>query len=195
MSGDWYDTVLLPSGEVLLVVGDVAGHGIDAVTGMVTLRNCLRGLAITGAGPAALLGWLNSAACHLTDGIVGTAICGLYDPAARVLRWAQAGHFPPVLVRDGRASQLSAESGLLLGADPDASYTEACTSPRAGDALLLFTDGLIEQRNESVDRSLEALLRIAGRPVTDISSYADHLVGLASSDTDDDACLVAVRIR
>jgi serine phosphatase RsbU (regulator of sigma subunit) len=187
--------VLLPSGEVLLVVGDVAGHGIDAVTGMVTLRNCLRGLAITGAGPAALLGWLNSAACHLTDGIVGTAICGLYDPAARVLRWAQAGHFPPVLVRDGRASQLSAESGLLLGADPDASYTEACTSPRAGDALLLFTDGLIEQRNESVDRSLEALLRIAGRPVTDISSYADHLVGLASSDTDDDACLVAVRIR
>ena len=51
VSGDWYDTVPLPSGDVLLVVGDIAGHGIDAVTGMVALRNCLRGLAITGAGP------------------------------------------------------------------------------------------------------------------------------------------------
>ena len=112
-----------------------------------------------------------------------------------MLRWAQAGHFPPVLVRDADASQLAAPSGLLLGADPDASYTEASASLRAGDTLLLFTDGLIERRNEPIDQSLEALLRIAGRPVTDISGYADHLVGLASSDTDDDACLVAVRIR
>ncbi|HYZ54926.1 MAG TPA: ANTAR domain-containing protein, partial [Streptosporangiaceae bacterium] len=60
VGGDWYDTLLLPSKEVLLVVGDIAGHGIDAVTGMVAARNCLRGLAITGAGPAKLLGYLNS---------------------------------------------------------------------------------------------------------------------------------------
>ncbi len=98
--------MLLPSRQVLLVVGDIAGHGIDAVTGMVALRNCLRGLAITGAGPASLLGWLNEVACHLTDGIIGTAVCGLYDPAARTLRWARAGHLPPVLVRDGSATEL-----------------------------------------------------------------------------------------
>lgn len=195
VSGDWYDTVLLPSSEVLLVVGDVAGHGIDAVTGMVALRNCLRGLAITGAGPAVLLGWLNSVACHLTDGIVATAVCGLYDPASRVLRWARAGHFPPVLVRAGQARQLDGPSGLLLGVDPEASYAEASTPLQLGDALLLFTDGLIELRDKSIDEVLDALLRIAAEPVTDISSYADRLVELATSDTDDDACLVAVRIR
>ena len=88
VSGDWYDTVPLPGGQIFLAVGDIAGHGIDAVTGMVALRNCLRGLAITGAGPAALLDWLNKIAFHLTDGIIGTAVCGLFDPQSRSLRWA-----------------------------------------------------------------------------------------------------------
>ena len=120
VSGDWYDTVPLPSGEVLLVVGDIAGHGIDAVTGMVALRNCLRGLAITGAGPAALLGWLNGVACHLTDGIIGTAVCGLYDPADRTLRWARAGHLPPRAGPRRRGRELELPQGVLLGADPDA---------------------------------------------------------------------------
>ena len=195
VSGDWYDTVPLPGGQVLLVVGDVAGHGIDAVTGMVALRNCLRGLAITGAGPGALLGWLNNVACHLTDGIIGTAVCGLYDPASRSLRWARAGHMPPVLVRDAVAQELSLPQGLLLGVEPDASYEEVTTSLLPGDALLLFTDGLIERRDESIDDSMESLLRIASRPVGSVASYADHLLSRAPSDTGDDACLVAVRVR
>ena len=195
VSGDWYDTVPLPGGEVLLVVGDIAGHGIDAVTGMVALRNCLRGLAITGAGPAALLGWLNGVACHLTDGIIGTAVCGFYNPASRELRWARAGHLPPVLVRAGEARELSLPQGLLLGADPGASYEEVTTSLRPGDALLLFTDGLIERRNEAIDDSTDALLRIASLPVSSITHYADHLLSHAPSDTGDDACLVAVRVR
>jgi len=195
VSGDWYDTVRLPGGQVLLVVGDIAGHGIDAVTGMVALRNCLRGLAITGAGPAALLGWLNGVACHLTDGIIGTAVCGLYDPATRALRWARAGHMPPVLVRDGVARELSLPEGILLGAEPEASYAEVTTSLRPGDALLLFTDGLIERRHEAIDDSMGSLLRIASRPVSSIADYADHLLSHAPSDTGDDACLVAVRVR
>src|SRR4029077_7710874 len=101
VSGDWDDTVELPSQQVLLVVGDIAGHGIDAVTGMVALRNCLRGLAITGAGPGTLLGWLNGGACHLTARIIGTVVGGIYDPALRTLRCSRAGHLPPLLVRDG----------------------------------------------------------------------------------------------
>ena len=92
---------------MLLVVGDVAGHGIDAVTGMVAARNSLRGLAITGAGPAELLGMLNGVMCHLTSGVVGTVVCGLYNPETRVLRWARAGHLPPVLVRGGTAAASS----------------------------------------------------------------------------------------
>ena len=195
VSGDWYDTVLLPSKKVLLVVGDIAGHGLDAVTGMVAVRNSLRGLAITGAGPGTLLDWLNRAAAHFTDGVLGTAICGLYDPADRSLRWARAGHLPPIVVRDGRAEQLALPEGLLLGADPDARYTEEIATLRLGDTLLMFTDGLIERRDEPIDDALATLLRFASHPVGDIGDYADHLLAEASSNTGDDACLVAVRIR
>ncbi len=80
VSGDWYDAVQLPGGVILLVVGDIAGHGLDAVTGMVAMRNGLRGLAATGARPATLLGWLNVAACHFGPGAMGTVICGQFDP-------------------------------------------------------------------------------------------------------------------
>ena len=195
VSGDWYDTVLLPSQQVLLVVGDIAGHGIDAVTGMVALRNCLRGLAITGAGPASLLRWLNEVACHLTDGIIGTAVCGLYDPAGRILRWARAGHLPPVLVRDGSATEIPSVPDLLLGADPAASYCEVTTSLRPGDGLLLFTDGLVERRDQAIDEALSSLLRAASRPIGGIADYADHVLGHTVSDTGDDACLVALLVR
>jgi serine phosphatase RsbU (regulator of sigma subunit) len=186
--------VPLPTGKILLVVGDIAGHGIDAVTGMVALRNCLRGLAITGSGPAMLLSWLNRIACHLTDGIIGTAVCGLFDPADRTLHWARAGHLPPILVRDGVAEQLDLPQGVLLGADPDSDYEESTAALRPGDTLCLFTDGLVERRDESIDDSLASLLTFAAGPAADIASFADHLLGHARSDTSDDACLVAVRV-
>jgi serine phosphatase RsbU (regulator of sigma subunit) len=194
VSGDWYDTVPLPSQEVFLAVGDIAGHGIDAVTGMVTMRNCLRGLAITGAGPGVLLGWLNEVACHLTDGIIGTVVCGIYDPRCRTLRYARAGHLPPLLVRDGTARQLPLPDGVLAGADPGARYQEMTVSLQPADALVLFTDGLVERHDESIDDSLRSLLAIASRPVCSIGGYADHLLASARSDTSDDACLVAVQV-
>ena len=168
----------LPGGDVLLVVGDIAGHGIDAVTGMVALRNCLRGLAITGAGPAALLGWLNEVACHLTDGIIGTVICGIYHPADRTLHWARAGHLPPVLVRAGTARELDRPAGVLVGADPGADYAELTTRLQPGDVLVMFTDGLIERHDESIDDSLQSLLELASQPVGDIADFADRLLGL-----------------
>ena len=202
VGGDWYDTVLLPGKDMLLVVGDVAGHGIDAVTGMVAARNSLRALAITGAGPAELLRMLNGVLCDLTSGVVGTVVCGLYTPATSVLRWARAGHLPPVLVRGATASQLPLPGGVLLGMDPDAGYEEATQSLRPGDTLLLFTDGLIERRGESiVDVLGEFVTTVApvpeGRdgPEPTAAAQADRILATAVSDTDDDACLVAVRIR
>jgi len=195
VSGDWYDAVLLPTNEVLLAVGDVAGHGIEAVTGMVSLRNFLRGLAITGAGPGTLLGWLNSGAYHLADDIYGTAICGIYDPRNRTLRWARAGHLPPVMVRSGTARTLTLPEGMLLGAEPDASYQEATIRLRPGDALLMFTDGLVERRDQSLDDALRALTNLASQPVHDIGTFADHLLARSASDTGDDACLVAVGVQ
>ncbi len=196
VGGDWYDTLLLPGNDVLLVVGDVAGHGIDAVTGMVAARNSLRGLAITGAAPAELLRMLNGAMCHLTSGAVGTALCGVYEPQTRMLRWARAGHLPPVLVRDGTASQLPLPGGLLLGMDPDAGYEEAACPLRPGDTLLLFTDGLIERRGESISDVLADFVAAMnpGLGREPAATQADRIMALADSDTGDDACLVVVRV-
>jgi PAS domain-containing protein len=209
VGGDWYDTLLLPDKQVLLVVGDVAGHGIDAVTGMVAARNSLRGLAITGAGPAELIRMLNGVMCNLTSGVVGTVICGIYDPDTRVLRWARAGHLPPVLVRGGTAAELPLPGGVLLGMDPDAEYEEATQSLERGDTLLLFTDGLIERRGESIVDVLKNFVTTLGSaaapggrgpaapggPEPTAAAQADRILARAVSDTEDDACLVAVRIR
>jgi PAS domain-containing protein len=209
VGGDWYDTLALPDKHVLLVVGDVAGHGIDAVTGMVAARNSLRGLAITGAGPAELIRMLNGVMCDLTSGVVGTVICGIYNPDTRVLRWARAGHLPPVLIRGGTAAELPLPGGVLLGMDPDASYEEATQSLQPDDTLLLFTDGLIERRGESIVdvlkdfvATLGSAARPAGRPPAagggpepTAAQQADRILAGAVSDTEDDACLVAVRIR
>jgi serine phosphatase RsbU (regulator of sigma subunit) len=100
-----------------------------------------------------------------------------------------------VLVRDGQASELSLPEGILLGADPDFSYEEVTTSLRPDDTLLLFTDGLVERRGDPIDEAMQSLLLIASRPVTDVALYADHILSHAASDTDDDACLVAVHLQ
>ena len=195
VGGDWYDVLPLPNEDLLLVVGDITGHGIDAVTGMIAARNALRGLAATGAGPAELLGHLNYAACHLTEGIAGTVVCGQYEPKTRMLRWARAGHLPPVLVRDGAGRALPLPEGVLLGLDPTAQYEEASTQLRVGDTLLLFTDGLVEQRSGSISDALRDFALAAAPAGPDARSHADRILGSALSDTGDDACLVVVRIK
>ena len=194
VAGDWYDALLLPDKQLLLVVGDITGHGIDAVTGMIAARNALRGLAATGEGPADLLRHLNYASCHLTEGIAGTVVCGRYDPESRVLRWARAGHLPPVLVRDGRAEMLPLPGGVLLGLDPDAEYEEATLEMRSGDTLLLFTDGLIERRADSISDALREFTAASVPAGPDAATHADRILARAISDTGDDTCLVAVRI-
>jgi serine phosphatase RsbU (regulator of sigma subunit) len=197
VGGDWYDTLVLPGKDVLLVVGDVAGHGIEAVTGMIAARNALRGLAVTGAGPAELLRLLNLTLCELVSGVIGTVICGIYSPDSGELRWARAGHLPPVLIRGGNAATLPLPEGVLLGMDPDTSYEEVTLALRPADTLLFFTDGLIERRSESIGDALSEFVTAAhgvSGPDLTVRECADCLLAGATSDTDDDACLVAVRI-
>jgi serine phosphatase RsbU (regulator of sigma subunit) len=111
-----------------------------------------------------------------------------------VLRWARAGHLPPVLVRGDEAQALPLPDGVLLGLDPEAEYEEATLQLRAGDTLLLFTDGLIERRDRSISDTLGEFTAAAAPAERDAAAYADRVVRGALSDTGDDACLVAVRI-
>ncbi|MDN3260429.1 SpoIIE family protein phosphatase [Streptomyces sp. CSDS2] len=194
VGGDWYDAVVLPSGLVLMCVGDVAGHGIEAATSMVVLRNALRGLAVTGAGPGQLLSWLNIVAHHLTGAVTATAVCALYDPERHTLRWARAGHLPPVLVRGSEAAPLPLVKGLLLGAVPEAVYEEAELEFAPEDTLLLYTDGLIERRDRSVEESLAHLLTTARTAPKTLDQQLDGLLTYSRSDTDDDTCIVGIRV-
>ncbi|MER5961536.1 SpoIIE family protein phosphatase [Streptomyces sp. NPDC002057] len=194
VGGDWYDAVVLPSKKILLCVGDIAGHGIGAATGMVVLRNALRGLAVTGAGPAQLLSWLNSVAHHLTAQVTATAVCGVFDPGTRTLRWARAGHLPPVLVRGPRATALPMLQGMLLGALAEAEYDEAEIQLEPDDTLLMYTDGLVERRDTSVHDSVTQLLTMAQAPAENLERRLDLLLTHSKSDTDDDTCLIGVRV-
>ncbi|MFD5403006.1 SpoIIE family protein phosphatase [Streptomyces griseorubiginosus] len=194
VGGDWYDAVVLPSRLVLLCVGDVAGHGIEAATSMVVLRNALRGLAVTGAGPGQLLSWLNMVAHHLTGAVTATAVCGLYDPENHTLRWARAGHLPPVLVRGSDAATLPLVKGLLLGAVPEAVYEEHEVQLAVDDTLLMYTDGLIERRDRSVEESLAQFLTVARAVPPTLDQQLDRLLTHSRSDTDDDTCIVGIRV-
>lgn len=194
VGGDWYDALTLPSGQVLLVIGDIMGHGIDAVTGMISMRNALRGLAMTDASPAALLRWLNNAAHALPEPVNGTVLCGYYDPVTRLLRWARAGHLPPLLVRDGTAELLPLPGGLMLGAIQDAKYEDTSIQLRPGDVLALFTDGLVERRGEVLDYGLDRLLASAKHRDDDVDRYANHLLDHIPANSSDDTCLITVRV-
>jgi len=194
VGGDWYDAVVLPSKQVLLSVGDIAGHGITAATGMVMLRNALRGLAATGAGPAQLLSWLNQVAHHLTDHVLATAVCALYDPRTRILRWARAGHLPPLLVRDQQATSLPMIHGLMLGARAETDYEQAEVQLEIGDVIVLYTDGLIERKGQELDDSLHQLLETAQRSQPALEQRLDHMLTHSNADTDDDTCIVGVQV-
>ncbi|MEU6097235.1 SpoIIE family protein phosphatase [Streptomyces sp. NPDC047079] len=194
VGGDWYDAVVLPSRLVLLCVGDVAGHGIEAATSMVVLRNALRGLAVTGAGPGQLLSWLNMVAHHLTGAVTATAVCALYDPHRHTLRWARAGHLPPVLVRGTDAAPLPLVRGMLLGVVSDTVYEEHEVQLAVDDTLLMYTDGLIERRDRSVEESLAQLLTAARMVPPTLDQQLDRLLTYSKSDTDDDTCIVGIRV-
>ncbi|MFF7178523.1 SpoIIE family protein phosphatase [Streptomyces sp. NPDC008121] len=195
VGGDWYDVLPLPGGKVLVAVGDIAGHGITSVNGMVALRNAQRGLAFTGNSPRHLMRWLNELTLRTTDHPTATAVCALYDPEDHVIVWTSAGHLPPLLIREGRARLLDAPHDVLLGAVPAYEYKEQRTRLRAGDRLLLYTDGLVERRHDGLDRGLAHLVREAERQSRHpLDRLVDGLLRAAGGDTDDDTSIVAVQV-
>ena len=166
---------------------------------MARIGNALRGLSVTGLPASTLLYLLNRLVCSdESPERVASAAVFVLDQDRPALRWAQAGHPPPVLVSGGAARLLARPSGLLLGAVPTAQYDLGEEELAAGDVLFLYTDGLIEQRGESIVDVLREFVATLGPPhgqELTAAAQADQILANAVSDTEDDACLVAVRIR
>ncbi|MGY1595040.1 SpoIIE family protein phosphatase [Geodermatophilus sp. SYSU D00708] len=203
VGGDWYDVFEQPDGSTMLVIGDVVGHDTAAAADMAQLRGLLRGIAFDNAeGPCAVLARLDSAVAGLHLGALATVLVGRLtpDPASggARLRWCSAGHLPPLVVGpDGAARALTPpRAGLLLGVDPTARREESETLLEPGSTLLLYTDGLVERRDQVFDdgvaRLREELAALRERPVDEV---CDEVVArLLPHGAEDDVALVAVRL-
>lgn len=196
LGGDWFEAAALPGGQVLLAIGDVSGHGLPAIAHMAQLRHALIGLTMTGEPADQLLAWLNELVMHRLEETTATAVIGYLDTDTKVFTWSQAGHLPPILVRDGTATQLEPPKGVLLGATCDQPYHLASIQLHDDDLLLLFTDGLVERRTRDLDEGL-ALAMDAARdvPLHDLDAGLDRLLAdIGGPNPEDDACLLAVGI-
>ncbi|MFD9407929.1 SpoIIE family protein phosphatase [Streptomyces sp. NPDC059989] len=166
VGGDWYSAIELPDKSALFVVGDVAGHGLAAVGTMAQLRFTTKGMTVTGSALPDVLGRLNTLLLHTAsdpDGATATMAMGRYQPWDHRLTWVRAGHLPPLLIRGGEARFLPQPEGNLLGADFDSVYGQATLDLLPGDHLLLYTDGLVEEPDEDIERGLAGLADTALR--------------------------------
>ncbi|MGY0071584.1 SpoIIE family protein phosphatase [Streptomyces sp. QTS137] len=199
VGGDWYDCFALPDGDTALVIGDVAGHDLDAAIAMSQLRSMLRGIAVDRQEPPGeVLRRLDMANHTLRQEATATCVYGLIKELGTGL-WqfvhSSAGHLPPLLVSpDGRTRYLENGSGLLLGVDPALVRPQAKDAIPAGSTVLLYTDGLIERRAESLDHALDRLRgHAAGLAHEPLDVFCDELlIGLAAG-SDDDIAVLAVR--
>ncbi|MFI6511645.1 PP2C family protein-serine/threonine phosphatase [Streptosporangium sp. NPDC050855] len=196
LGGDWYQAIELDDGDVLLAVGDVAGHGLAAASAMAKLRHAITGLAFAHHDPARILATLNRMLCKLRPDVLATAIVARYTPADRMLRWTHAGHPPMLLARGGRVERLL-HPGVLLGVFDDASYTYGSVRLRQDDLLVMFTDGLIEKRGRDLYEGLDLVSATVAEVLR--SHHGDDRLQavmeamVPSSDTDD-TCVLVVQV-
>jgi PAS domain S-box-containing protein len=197
VGGDWYDTVLQPGGQLLLIVGDVAGRGIAAASTMGQLRSALRAYALDGHSPASLLERLNAFQIGLRNRGMTTLALISVDPATGELRFAKAGHPPALMVdADGRSTWLDGVTGIPLGAVDDPTYTEGSAKLTPGATLVLYTDGLVELRGEPLDRGFERLAAATVAAPDAIDPLCDAILAgtLTNPDGDDDVTLLVLRM-
>ena len=205
VGGDWYDAYLDRTGTTDLVIGDVAGHDTRAAATMGRLRTMVRMAGHDGSkGPAAVLGLVDSAVSTLDLQLFATALVAKVERPDRGrparpcrVRWASAGHPPPVLLTaDGAVQPLAGAPGLPLGVGHDRERPEHEVALPASGTLLLFTDGLIERRDRDLDAGLDQLtttLRDAAE--LPLEELCDHLLDemLPPGGAADDVALIAVR--
>ena len=203
IGGDWYDVFTQPDGSAVLVIGDVVGHDTAAAAEMAQLRGLLRGIAYDSAdGPARVLGRLDTAIEGLGLGAMATVLVARLTPGPggrATLRWSSAGHLPPAVVgRDGAARLLDGgRADLLLGVRPGGPRTESEVELADGATLLLYTDGLVERRDQLFDTGVAllvtALAELRGHPVEEVCDGV--LARLVPDGAEDDVALVAVRLQ
>jgi PAS domain S-box-containing protein len=196
VGGDWYDAVALPTGKLLLVVGDVAGRGIGAASTMGQLRSAVRSYALLESDPATLLNRLNRFQFSMAWDDMVTVLLAVIDPSEAKVEYATAGHPPPLVVGPGgEAAYLLGGRGAPLGALERAPYTTATAELEPGSTLFVYTDGLIEQRGEHPDEGLGRLRAAALEGPSELGALCDHVVDtvLRSYDNDDDVTLLILR--
>ncbi len=196
VGGDWFSAVELPDGDSLFVIGDVAGHGVDAVATMAQLRFTAKGMVSTGSSLTGALSRLNSLLLHARDARrTATMVIARYHAADRRLIWAQAGHMPPLLLRGGEATYLRRPRGMLLGATPDPYFEETEHRLEPGDRLLLYTDGLVERPLEGIDTGLTRLAdAAAAHPEDTPGSLGTLLDVMLEDERRDDVCVLDIRV-
>ena len=196
VGGDWHDAIAFDDDRVAISVGDVVGRGIDAATTMGQLRSAIRALACTGVTPSRLLGQLDSFVGVVGAAWMSTLVYAEIDPARGRMRYACAGHLPPLLVEpDERPRLLWEGRSPPLTAPPDEpERCEAVLTLRPGARLLLFTDGLVERRDRSLDDGLARLVEeVEARRAASAADLVEQLppAMLAGGSGEDDVCLLA----
>jgi serine phosphatase RsbU (regulator of sigma subunit) len=196
VGGDWYDVFDIPSGHIFVVVGDVAGRGIQAAVAMGRLRTALRAYALQTHDPADLLARLDEHVRHFEHGVMATVLCAVLAPSHDSLVASSAGHPPPITTSpEARAHVVDVRPDLPLGVD--------LTHPRhgtriplpPGHALFLYTDGLIERRGFSPDVGIQRLCTsLCPGPADAICGKVMFELLGADPATDDVAVLMVSRL-
>lgn len=193
VGGDWYAAVPLPDGRLGLAIGDVAGHGLPAVADMADARFSLRALALGEPAPDMVLARLNQVVQLFEDDTFITALYGIIDPVRQTWSYTSAGHLPPVLrLADGTTTVLPTTGQPPLGLSADYECFE--TPLPAGATIVLYTDGLVERRGESMETGLQRLAAACRNGSSDPEELCDDLLNLLldeHSNHDDAALLVA----
>ncbi|MGW0607945.1 SpoIIE family protein phosphatase [Streptomyces sp. NPDC002640] len=201
VGGDWYDAFVLGDGALVLVIGDVVGHDLEAAAGMAQLRNMLRAYSWSEQRPPSkIVEWLDQACLHIAEVSMATLVCGrltaTQDGQYR-LRWTNAGHPPPLLVTgDGEARYLTGGHGPLLGLGTSPTRPDGTMLLPPGSTLVLYTDGLVESPRDAIDEGLERLrVNAASLVHHGLDDFTDRLLERSRPPHyEDDVALLAVRI-
>ena len=196
IGGDWFDAFTRDDGTVVLTVGDVTGHGIDAAVVMGKLQNALRAYAAEGHGPADALRLAHHVLRGLNSALFATAVVADLDLTTGRMRWASAGHLPMLISGADGVRYLERRNAPMLGVPFSFEIAEHEETVAPGCDLLLYTDGLVERRTEVIDTGLD---RLSGAfpAVTDLPTEeaGDEIITamMGEADHDDDVCLLLCR--